>query len=95
MQRVDKMPLRHDDELSEQVIDRIAERAAQKALDAFNSRLPEITEAAAERALEKVYSNFYIEVGHSVVSRALWLLGLGMTAAFTYLGAKGYLPPDG
>lgn len=92
---MDEMPVRRDDELSEHMIDRIAERAAQKALDAFNERIDEITEKAAERALEKAYSNFYTEVGRSVVSRLLWLLGLGVTAAGTYLGAKGYLPPGG
>lgn len=89
------MPVRHDDGLPEHVIDRIAERAAQKAIDAFNDRIDEITEKAAEKALEKAYSNFYTEVGRSVISRLLWLLGLGTTAAVTYLGAKGYLPPDG
>lgn len=46
-----------------------------------------IADRAAERALEKVYS----EVGKSAVKFVLWVVGAAVLAALAYLGASGKL----
>lgn len=46
-----------------------------------------IAERAAERALEKVYS----DVGKSAVKFVLWVVGAGVLALLAYLGATGKL----
>ena len=45
-----------------------------------------IAEEAAKRALEKVYS----EVGRSIVTKALWIVG---AAALGFAAARGWLRP--
>ena len=44
-----------------------------------------IAERAAERALKKVYE----EVGRSTVRFALWIVGAGVIALFSWLAATG------
>jgi hypothetical protein len=44
-----------------------------------------IAERAAEKALEKVYS----QIGKSVVQKVLWLVGAGALALFAFLKGKG------
>ena len=46
-----------------------------------------IAERAAERALEKVYT----EVGKSTVKFVLWVAGAAVLALLAYLGATGKL----
>lgn len=46
-----------------------------------------IAERAAERALEKVYT----EVGRSAVKFVLWVVGASVLALLAYLGASGRL----
>lgn len=46
-----------------------------------------IAERAAERALEKVYT----EVGKSAVKFVLWVAGASVLALLAYLGASGKL----
>jgi hypothetical protein len=50
------------------------------------SDIERIAERAADRALEKVYS----QVGRSVVTRALWIAGL---LALGFAAAKGWWKP--
>jgi hypothetical protein len=50
------------------------------------SDIERIAEKAAERALEKVYS----EVGRSVVKKGLWIVG---ALAIGFAAAKGWLKP--
>lgn len=50
------------------------------------SDIERIAEKAAGRALEKVYS----EVGRSIVTRALWIVG---AAALSFAVAKGWWKP--
>jgi len=45
-----------------------------------------IAEEAAKRALEKVYS----EVGRSIITKALWIVG---AAALGFAAARGWLRP--
>jgi len=58
-----------------------AERRSEIKLSAEQIDL--IAEAAAQRALEKVYQ----EVGKSAVRLILWVIGSGVLALLTYLGA--------
>ena len=50
-------------------------------------QLEAIAERAAEKALEKVYA----QVGKSVISKVLWVVGSGAIAAYAYFkGLKGW-----
>lgn len=44
-----------------------------------------IAERAAEKALEKVYT----QIGKSIVQKALWIIGAGCLSLFAWLKAKG------
>ena len=59
----------------------VAERRSELKLSAEQIDL--IAEAAAQRALEKVYQ----EVGKSAVRLILWVIGSGVLALLAYLGA--------
>ena len=48
-------------------------------------QLDELAERAAERALEKVYT----QIGKSIVQKALWIIGAGCLSLFAWLKAKG------
>jgi hypothetical protein len=50
--------------------------------------IDEIAEKAAERALEKVYT----EVGKSVLKKAAWLAGVVVIGFFMWLAGNGHLP---
>lgn len=50
--------------------------------------IDEIAEKAAERALEKVYT----EVGKSVLKKAAWLAGIVVIGFFMWLAGNGHLP---
>lgn len=86
------MPVRNDDEISDKMVDRIAEAAADRALKKLEDQIPAIAEQASQKALEKFYSDMYAEIGRSVVKRMLWAIGLGASAVMTYLGIKGQIP---
>ena len=58
------------------------ERRAEIQLSA--EQIDAIAEAAAQRALEKVYQ----EVGKSAVKLVLWVIGSSILALLAYLGAK-------
>lgn len=52
-----------------------------------DDEIEEIANAAAERVLEKVYS----EVGKSVLKKLSWLAGAAVVGIATWLTSKGYL----
>ena len=47
----------------------------------------EIASRAAEKALDKVYS----DIGKGVLKRLLWLFGIGSSGLVIYLTSKGYI----
>lgn len=49
--------------------------------------IDDIAERAAERALEKVYT----EVGRSIVRRLTWLVGVAAVSLLVYLAGKGVI----
>lgn len=53
--------------------------------------IEQIAERAANLAVEKVFNAIYKEVGRSVVSKALWLAGLGLSALGLWLASKDKL----
>lgn len=42
----------------------------------------------ANKAADKVYQQFYIEVGKSVLSKLLWIVGAAAGAAYLYFKGK-------
>lgn len=46
-------------------------------------------EAIAERAAEKALERVYTQIGKSVVNKMLWLLGAAGLAVFAYLKGAG------
>lgn len=61
---------------------------AEKELPLTDAQLELIAEKAAERALEKVYT----EVGKSVLKKAAWITGVAILGLFMWLAAHGSLP---
>ena len=53
--------------------------------------IAEIAEKAAEKAVEKMTNQIYLEVGKGVVKRALYLLGALVVGAGLWAKAKGWL----
>ena len=52
------------------------------------AQVNKIAEKAAEKALEKVYT----EVGRSVVTKIMWVIGTVSVALMLWLGSIGKLP---
>lgn len=50
-------------------------------------QLEQVAELAAEKAIERVYT----EIGKNVVHKALWVLGAGALALFAWLKGAGKL----
>jgi hypothetical protein len=50
---------------------------------------PEQLEQIAERAAEKALERVYTEIGKSVVNKILWVLGAAGLALFAYLKGAG------
>ena len=48
----------------------------------------EIANAAAERVLDKIYT----EVGKSIIKRLAWLAGAAIVGLFIWLSSKGDIP---
>jgi hypothetical protein len=59
-----------------------------KDLRLSDAQIRTIAEQAAEVALERVYTN----VGKSVVSKFLWVVGAAAIAAAAWLNGAGHLP---
>lgn len=58
----------------------------------FGGLKEEEIEHIVERVTERVVANFYQEVGKNVISKILWVIGLGTVVLFTWLGLTGKLP---
>jgi hypothetical protein len=61
---------------------------ADKELPLTDAQLELIAEKAAERALEKVYT----EVGKSVLKKVAWITGVAIIGLFMWLASHGSLP---
>lgn len=53
--------------------------------------IEEIAEKAAEKAIEKLTAHVYQEVGRSVVSKALYIIGAGSIGLYLWLKSKGII----
>lgn len=51
----------------------------------------EVIEHIAERAAKKVLNEVYIHVGKSVIRKAAWVVGIGVTALAIFLAGKGFI----
>lgn len=60
--------------------------------EAFGGLSEDEVENIVERVTARVVQNFYQEVGKDVVSKILWVIGLGTVVLFTWLGLTGKLP---
>lgn len=56
-----------------------------------DAQLDRIAEKAAVKAVEKMTGRMYEEVGRSVVSKGLTIIGVVAVALFTYLYGKGII----
>lgn len=56
-----------------------------------DAQLDKIAEKAAVKAVEKVTGRMYEEVGRSVVSKGLTVIGVAAVALLTYLYGKGII----
>ena len=56
-----------------------------------DAQLDRIAEKAAVKAVEKMTGRMYEEVGRSVVSKGLTIVGVVAVALFTYLYGKGII----
>jgi hypothetical protein len=54
-------------------------------------QIEQIAEKAAEKAIEKLTSHVYQEVGKSVVSKILYLVGACAIGLFLWLKSKGVI----
>lgn len=53
--------------------------------------IEEIAEKAAEKAIEKLTAHVYQEVGKSVVSKALYIIGAASIGLYLWLKSKGII----
>ena len=54
-------------------------------------QMEDIAEKAAEKALKKISDMAYREVGKSVVSKLLYIIGVLAVAAYLYLQSHGWV----
>lgn len=50
-----------------------------------------IAEKAAERAVAKMTTQFYREIGQTIVQKLLWIVGLCAVALYVWLQQKGII----
>jgi hypothetical protein len=50
-----------------------------------------IAERAAERAVEKITTQFYEQIGKSIIHKFMWLVGLISVGAFFWLETHGMI----
>jgi hypothetical protein len=55
-----------------------------------DSSIEEIAERAAEKAVEKLTSHLYQEVGRSILSKLFYIFGIFIIGAALWLRDKGY-----
>ena len=58
---------------------------------ADDAYIEEIAEKAAEKAIEKLTAHVYQEVGKSVVSKALYIIGACAIGLYLWLKSKGII----
>jgi len=56
-----------------------------------DAQMERIAEKAAAKAVQKMTGKMYEEVGRSVVSKGLTVLGVVAVAALSYLYSKGFI----
>ena len=56
-----------------------------------DEQLDKLAEKAAEKAVEKMTNSIYKEVGKSVISKILWLVGVIAVSLALWLHSKGFL----
>ena len=56
-----------------------------------DEQIEDIAEKAAEKAIEKLTNHIYQEVGKSVVSKLLWLLGALTVGIYIWFQSKGLI----
>ena len=54
-------------------------------------QIDEIAEKAAEKAIEKLTAHVYQEVGRSVVSKFVWILGALTVGVYLWAQSKGFI----
>lgn len=81
-------PKRRRVELTEEQIDHIAHRAAERAVDLFAE---EAAEKAAARAATLLTAQFFQSVGKGVVKRVLTAVGLVAVATVLWARSKGII----
>lgn len=74
--------------ISEDEVERIAERAAKIAVE-HSAQL--IAERAAELAVQKLATSMYQMVGKSVVEKAFYIIGALSLAAYLYAQNRGWI----
>jgi DNA-directed RNA polymerase beta' subunit len=57
--------------------------------DRIELRMSEIAENAADKAIEKVYS----QVGKGVMNKIMWVLGVGAIVLLSWLAGRGSVHP--
>ncbi len=60
-----------------------------RRLPLSEDQIEEIAEKAAEKAIEKLTNHVYQEVGKSIVSKALYLIGASALGIYLWLKSKG------
>jgi hypothetical protein len=63
----------------------------QPSQELTEAQMEELAEKAAQRAIEKLTSHVYQEVGRSVVSKLFYIAGACAIGGFLWLKAKGII----
>lgn len=72
-------------DLAPDEFDYLVERVAERVYEKIN--IQEVAESAAKTALNLVYQ----EVGKSVLRKAAWAVGVGVTGLLAWIGYNGHL----
>lgn len=56
-----------------------------------DEQIEEIAERAAKKAIKLAKADFYQDVGHTVVNKFYWLVGLIIAGSFLWLNSKGVI----
>lgn len=62
-----------------------------QAVQLTDDQIEEIAEKEAEKAVEKMTNQIYLEVGKGVVKKALYLIGAFIVGAGIWAKAKGWI----
>jgi hypothetical protein len=56
-----------------------------------DEQIEEIAERAAKKAIEMAKTEFYTDVGHTVINKFYWLVGIVVAGSFLWLNSKGFI----